>query len=97
VDSPTKWHSQREIPCLMPYNDRIDTKHMTTKLKRICVSPVSRKAKNRFANEMDSFHTCTVESTRELGGKEWMFLKSLNGNYFFWVPEGGSMDWKIEK
>jgi hypothetical protein len=81
----------------MHYPNQVEVNQMTTKTKRICVSPLSRKAKNRFANEMDLFHTCTVEDTRDMNGVTWMFLKSLNGNYFFWVPEGGSKDWKVER
>tara|TARA_A200000113_G_scaffold223255_1_gene238475 strand:- start:454 stop:672 length:219 start_codon:yes stop_codon:yes gene_type:complete len=67
------------------------------KTKRVSVTPLSRKAKNRFANEMDMFHSCTVESEREMAdGSRWLHLKSLNECYFFWVPVGGSKDWKLE-
>ena len=34
---------------------------MKTKTKRVCVTPLTQKAKNRFTDEMDLFHTCTVE------------------------------------
>lgn len=70
---------------------------MNTKKRRVCVTPLSRKAKNRFANEMDSFHTCTVEHEKEHDGTKFMFLQSLNKCYFFWVPIKGNEDWRIEK
>lgn len=70
---------------------------MTTKTKKLFVTPLSRKAKNRFANEMDLFHTCFVESEKMHEGMNHVFLKSLNGGYFFWVPEKGNEHWKVEK
>ena len=70
---------------------------MTTKTKRVCVTPLSRKAKNRFANEMDLFHTCAVQQEREHEGQKWMFLESLNKKYYFWVPVKGDEHWKVEK
>jgi hypothetical protein len=41
---------------------------MTTKIKRVSVVPQSSKAKNRFINIMDNFHTCTVEQEKVIGG-----------------------------
>ena len=70
---------------------------MTTKKRRVCVTPLSRKAKNRFANEMDLFHTCTVDIEREHEGQKWLFLQSLNKSYYFWVPAKGNTDWKVER
>ena len=70
---------------------------MKTKLKRVCVTPISRKAKNRFANEMDLFHTCVVEQERVHEGTKYLYLQSLNKSYFFWVPEKGNDDWKVER
>ena len=70
---------------------------MTTKIKRVCVTPLSRKAKNRFANEMDLFHTCNVEIEREHEGQKWWYLQSLNKSYYFWVPAKGNDDWKVER
>ena len=70
---------------------------MATKTKKLFVTPLSSKAKNRFANEMDLFHTCFVQGERNHEGQEWVFLESLNHNYFFWVPVKGNKDWKVEK
>ena len=83
----------------MPYNNTVTQTKMTkTKTRRVSVTPLSRKAKNRFANEMNSFHTCTVEGQREMAdGSQWLFLKSLNECYFFWVNAWGNMDWKVER
>ena len=69
----------------------------TTKLKRVSVSPLSSKAKNRFANIMDNFHTCTVEQEKVIDGVEHFFLVSMNRMYCFWVPKKGNEHWKIEK
>lgn len=63
------------------------------KTEFICVKPKSSKAKNRFANLMDSLHSCRVEQRKD--GK--VFLASITGNYFFWIPEGGDDNWEIIK
>jgi len=68
-----------------------------TKTKRVCVTPISSKAKNRFANIMDHFHTCTVEQEKMIDGVDHMFLVSLNRQYCFWVPKKGNEHWKVEK
>ena len=64
---------------------------MTTKTKRVCVTPLSRKAKNRFANEVDLLHSCRVEK-RENGK---VFLASISGKYFFWINELSDDHWEI--
>ncbi len=68
-----------------------------TKTKRVCVTPLSSKAKNRFINIMDSFHTCTVEQEKVIDGSDHFFLVSMNRQYCFWVPKRGNEHWKIEK
>jgi hypothetical protein len=68
-----------------------------TKLKRVCVTPISSKAKNRFANNMGLFHTCIVEQEKIIDGVEHFFLTSLNKEYCFWVPKIGNGHWKVEK
>ena len=64
-----------------------------SKKKIVCVSPLSKKAKNRFANEMDLFHSCEVETEEN----DMLFLASLNKKYFFWVPKRGNEHWRVEK
>ena len=66
---------------------------MTTKTKTefICVKPKSRKAKNRFSNEMNSLHSCRVEKRED--GK--VFLSSISNKYFFWMNEGTDDNWDI--
>lgn len=68
---------------------------MTTALKTefICVQPRTRKAKNRFANEMNGLHSCRVE--RKQDGK--MFLASISGKYFFWMNETSDDNWEVIK
>ncbi len=64
-----------------------------SKKKFVCVSPLSKKAKNRFANEMELFHSCEVEVEEN----DMLFLASLNKKYFFWVPKIGNEHWRVEK
>lgn len=68
---------------------------MTTALKTefICVQPRTRKAKNRFANEMNGLHSCRVEKKQD--GK--MFLASISGKYFFWMNEASDDNWEVIK
>ena len=42
---------------------------------------------------MDSLHSCRVEQRKE--GK--LFLASITGRYFFWIPEKGDDHWEIIK
>ena len=67
-----------------------------TKIKRVCVTPLSRKAKNRFSNNMDLLHTCTVEQEKNEQGINWLFLKALTREYWFWVPAKGNEDWIVD-
>jgi|TARA_B100001094_G_scaffold140545_1_gene136220 hypothetical protein len=64
-----------------------------SKKKFVCVSPLSKKAKNRFANEMELFHSCAIETEEN----DMFFLASLNRKYFFWVPKRGNEHWRVEK
>jgi hypothetical protein len=50
-------------------------------MKKVKVKPKSSKAKNRFANVMESNPVCIVE--QDTGGE--LFLASENRKYFFWV------------
>ena len=64
----------------------------------VCVKPKSRKAKNRFANEMGGLHSCVIENPREMtDGTEMVFLRSINNRYFFWMPKSGGIDWEVVK
>jgi hypothetical protein len=75
----------------MPYDYYSSNKSMKTEF--ICVKPRSSKAKNRFANMMDSLHSCRVEQRKD--GK--LFLASITGRYFFWIPDKGDDHWEIIK
>lgn len=56
------------------------------------VTPVSKKAKNRFANMMDGIDECIIEQHK--GDK--VFLASSNKKYFFWVNINKDPDWIVE-
>jgi hypothetical protein len=64
---------------------------MKTKKKFINVQPKSSKAKNRFANQMDSLHAMEVE--QEIDNK--LFVVSINRQYFMWIPKCGNEHWEI--
>lgn len=65
----------------------------TMKSEFLCVQPKTSKAKNRFANEMHSLHSCRVEKRED--GK--VFLASISGRYFFWINEHEDKNWSIIK
>ena len=56
------------------------------------VTPKSNKARNRFANLMESESECIVE---QINGNR-VFLKSINNRNFFWVNVHSDSDWSIE-
>jgi len=71
--------------------DKIMISKVTMKTEFICVKPRSSKSKNRFSNMMDNLHSCRVEQRKD--GK--VFLASITGRYFFWIPENGDDHWEI--
>jgi hypothetical protein len=68
-------------------------KALKTKKRFISVTPLSSKAKNRFINIMESFHSCEIE--QETNDK--FFLVSLNRQYCFWIQKNGNEHWSISK
>ena len=56
------------------------------------VTPKSNKARNRFANLMESESECIVE---QINGNR-VFLRSSNNRNFFWVNVHNDSDWSIE-
>lgn len=56
------------------------------------VTPISRKAKNRFVNLMDSDDVCIIE--QHVGNR--VFLTSMNGRNHFWVMLDKDADWMVE-
>ena len=56
------------------------------------VIPKSNKAKNRFANLMQSESECIVEQIKD----NRVFLRSTNNRNFFWVNLQNDTDWEIE-
>jgi len=68
---------------------------LQTKMKKkfVSVTPLSSRAKNRFINIMDNFHSCEVEQETE----NKFFLVSLNRQYCSWIQKTGNEHWKVEK
>jgi hypothetical protein len=66
---------------------------MKTKRKFINVIPKSSKARNRFINQMDSFHAMVVEQETDTQ----YFVVSLNKKYCFWLNKLNDPHWDIEK
>jgi predicted nucleic acid-binding Zn finger protein len=56
------------------------------------VTPKSKKAKNRFHNTMQGQSECVVEQHKG----DSVFLRSMNGKYFFWVNLHKDSDWILE-
>lgn len=56
------------------------------------VTPISRKAKNRFANLMNSNHICIIE--QHIGDR--VFLTSENGKNHFWATLDKDADWMVQ-
>ena len=56
------------------------------------VTPKSKKAKNRFANKMESNPECIVEQNKG----DRVFLCSVNDGNHFWVNLDNDSDWQIE-
>lgn len=66
---------------------------MKTKKQFINIKPKSSKAKNRFANLMQSLHAMQVEQETD----DMFFLASINRQYFTWIPKTGNEHWEIIK
>jgi hypothetical protein len=56
------------------------------------VTPKSNKARNRFANLMNSNPECIVEQVVN----NRVFLRSHNGRNFFWVSINNDTDWAVD-
>ena len=56
------------------------------------VTPISRKAKNRFANLMGNSGQCIIEQHTH----DKVFLTSENGKNHFWVMLDKDPDWMVE-
>lgn len=55
------------------------------------VTPISKKAKNRFANLMDGNDQCIVEQNT---GRS-VFLTSMNKRNHFWVALDNDAHWMV--
>lgn len=71
----------------------ISMKTPKTKKRFVNVNPKSSKAKNRFANQMDSFHAMEVEQENDTQ----LFVVSINRRYCFWLNKENDPHWEIVK
>jgi hypothetical protein len=60
-------------------------------MSTISVQPISKKAKNRFANLMDGNETCIIEQRKD----GMMFLASANHKHFFWMQVDNDPHWML--
>jgi len=56
------------------------------------VIPKSSKAQNRFANQMNRNSECIIEQMTDTH----LFLRSLNGENFFWVGIHNDTNWEVD-
>ena len=61
------------------------------KRKFVSVEPISVIAKNRFVEDMNSFHSCVIEQEKD----DMIHLASINKCYYFWLPKEGNEHWKV--
>ena len=61
-------------------------------MKLATVTPISNKAKNRFANIMQGESTCIIE--QHTGNR--VFVASMNRKYFFWVTLDTDAHWMVQ-
>ena len=64
---------------------------MKTKKKFINIQPKSSKAKNRFANQMNSLHAMEVEQETDTQ----LFVVSINRRYCFWLNKENDLHWEV--
>ncbi len=71
---------------------KMTTVQFSTTMELAFVTPKSNKARNRFANLMNSNPECIVEQIKH----NRVFLRSHNGRNFFWVDIKNDAHWGIE-
>jgi len=64
-----------------------------TKKHLINVQPKTNRARNRFINQMDSFHAMEVEQETDTH----FFVVSINRRYCFWLEKNNDPHWEIIK
>lgn len=65
---------------------------MKTKTKKLInVQPKSKKAINRFKNQMDSLHAMEVEQENDTQ----FFVVSINRRYCFWMDKINDPHWNL--
>jgi hypothetical protein len=66
---------------------------MKTKSEFICIQPKNQESKEIFTNYLNSLHSCKVLQKNE----DKVYLKSIAGEYYFWVNKDNDKDWNIVK
>ena len=75
------------------YNDQVSSSKAILMNTIVAVKPISKKAKNRFANLMMSCEHCIVEQHKQ----DKLFLRSVvNKDQVFWVNVHKDQDWQLE-
>ena len=82
------YRSRRDTQSRLDYTHTKRIEIMSTAF----VKPISKKAKNRFANLMGSDAQCIIE--QHLGDR--VFLTSANGRNHFWVTLDTDAHWMVE-
>ncbi len=57
----------------------------------VTITPISSKAKNRFANMMENDPVCIVEQETDTQ----LFVASKNRKHFFWLNKQNDSHWKV--
>ena len=84
--------SRRDTQSRLDYTHTKRIEIMNTKEQKCFVTPISRHAKNRFANKMQGEQMCIIE--QHLGDR--VFLRSANGRNHFWVTLDTDADWMVQ-
>ncbi len=66
---------------------------MKTKSEFICIQPKNQKSQDIFTDYFKSLHSCKV--LQKNGDK--VYLKSIAGEYYFWVNKDNDEHWSIVK
>jgi hypothetical protein len=66
---------------------------MNTKSEFICIQPKNEKSKDIFTDYFKKLHSCKI--IQKNGDK--VYLKSIAGEYYFWVNKDNDEYWEIVK
>lgn len=66
---------------------------MKTKTEFVCIQPKSSKSKDIFECIFNSLHSCKVLQREN----KKLYVKSIAGDYYFWMDEKNDDHWEIVK